>query len=94
MRFQVLNKRQQDWKKSDIPDVTGMVRLTELLRIGYGNREFSYLRFEYVDGNLRFYLNEWVGGQLESIRDDNLFDDLMLFCDNYHKGIKNEGSSL
>ena len=76
-RLQILNANQEE-----LTPVNSPVKITSLIRVGKGNREFVNLMFRYPDGGTSFYVNELMpNGQFEAIEDDEEFEEVTMFMD-------------
>lgn len=69
-------------------------RVLQLLVLQKAFREFVYLRVEFGNGDVRYYINEWHGTVLSEVEDDELFDELARFVDEHHERLRPEGSSV
>ena len=80
-----------DGNQTPIITKESFMKATELCRAAYGIREFSLIQIENTFTNaITFYLNEWVGGQLQTIEDDNLYLDLANTIETYMASIKGD----
>jgi len=69
-------------------------RVYQLLTLARGFKEYVYLRIEFGNGDVKYYLNEFDGVSLSEIEDDELFNELSRFIDEHHEKIKPEGSCI
>ena len=89
-RLQVLDANQHD-----IPTMNHDVRITQLISVGKGTREFVMLRFQYANGHMDFYVNELdKSGQVQEIVNDEEFEEISTFMDLALNRIKPEGSDI
>lgn len=77
-----------DRNQYDITSNLGIVLTSEiekcyqLFLAGKGTREFIFLRIDFKDGTIKFYLNELVSGKLEEIKDDEEYEEVNDFIQN------------
>lgn len=63
-------------------------RIVHLCSASKGTRDFVYLMFITYAGEITYYINEVISGQPEMIEDDQLFEEVARFFNDYTKKIK------
>lgn len=84
-RLQIVDGNQRVIKVAN----TQVSEVMQLCCAARGTREFVFLRFTFLDGSMKFYLNEMsMGGQLQEVDNDEEFEEVMAFIDFYMKNIQ------
>jgi hypothetical protein len=96
MPFTGGNIRIVDGNQYDIPVIQKGWKCKQLLLLARGMHSYVYFRMDNPMGEIRYYIEEQdpLTNQLKLIEDEDLFQELASYVDDYHNKIKPEGSTV